>query len=1140
MVAAAGVERDQHSQGPAGRGEQSARFPTGVLTFLLTDVEGSTPLWERHGAVMGAALARHELLVAEAVTSHGGQLIKTRGEGDSTLSVFGWASDAAAAAIELQQRLTAERWPDGIALPTRTALHTGEAESRDDDYYGQTLNRAARLRALGRGGQVLLSRATAELVTDQLPAGVGLTDVGAHRLRGLTRPEHVFALVHPDLTTPPPAVAQRADHPHRTAFVGRDAEQAELHAALDSALGGQGQLVLIAGEPGIGKSRLARELSDEVQADGGQILWGRCWEEDGAPSFWPWMQVIRAWMVARSVEELRAGFAGDAVLIGQVLPELAERLPGVSDPPRLEPALARFRMFEAITNWLQRAAVARPTVVVLDDLHRADTPSLLLLRFLVRELANTRLLVLGTYRDTEPPDQPFVKILADLLRESTARRIRLEGLDHAEVGLFVELTTGKPAPPTVLGRIVERTSGNPFFLRELVQLLRDKGRLHHADDTIDPVEDVPLGVLDVIRGRVGELSDAAANVLAAASVLGRDFDFTTLSLVCDTDGDRLVGLVEEALAAGLVLEVPDRLGRYRFSHILVREAVYGQLRGSRRARLHQHVGEALESVYGSATGVHLAELAHHFLHASPPTAVDAGVAYAIRAGEHALRVLAYEDAASLFQAALRQPIDAARRCELLLSLADAQMKAGATVAGRATFLEAAQASETLGAPEPFARAALGFGTSFELVLADRAVVQRFIGLVEAALRRLDPADSPLRAMLLSRLAMALYFAAPERQQEALVRRGRLSAEALAMARRLGDDSVLAPVLYARCFATLGPDNLVERTALTTELIGLAEALGAQELTLVARRWQLVSCLEIGDVVGAERELLQYMRQADELRQPAYLYWAAILRSNLALLHGEFDEAERLSFEALAIRQRLGGIGAGEMDNGVAAQIHAIRREQGRLAELEPIAAALVEQLPEVPGWRMSLALIHVSTGQVPAARVHFDVLAKDGFTHLPRDGVWLAIMAGLTEVCSALGDTARAEQLYDLLLPFRQRFVIISFGFACLGSVANFLGELATVRSRWEEAGRHFDAALEMETQMGARPALARTALQYARMLLAQDRSDDRRRAHKLLAMAAETAGELGMSWLREEALAASRGGRLRRSAVDAADAAGD
>jgi hypothetical protein len=167
-------------------------------------------------------------------------------------------------------------------------------------------------------------------------------------------------------------------------------------------------------------------------------------------------------------------------------------------------------------------------------------------------------------------------------------------------------------------------------------------------------------------------------------------------------------------------------------------------------------------------------------------------------------------------------------------------------------------------------------------------------------------------------------------------------------------------------------------------------------------------------------------------------------------------------------------------------------------------------------------MIHVSTGQLPAARVHFDFLAKDGFAHLPRDGVWLAMMAGLTEVCSALDDAARAEQLYDLLLPFRQRFVVISFGFACMGSVAHFLGQLATVTTRWEEAERHFDAALEMETRMGARPALARTAHQYARMLLAQDRSGDRRRALELLAQAAETASGLSMSWLRDDALTAS------------------
>ena len=908
-------------------------------------------------------------------------------------------------------------------------------------------------------------------------------------------------------------------------LVGREREMAELRGALAEVRAGHGRMVLVAGEPGIGKTRLARELSEEAQADGWQVLWGRAWEEDGAPSFWPWVQIARAWMSERPLEELSSAVAADAAVIGQLVPELAERLPGLPTPSRLEPALARFRLFDGITGWLRRAAAEQPIVVVLDDLHRADTPSLLLLRFLARELAGAHLLVLGTYRDTETADRSFARMLAELTREPVAQRIRLDGLDLDEVGLFIELASGRPAPTALLRGIHERTSGNPFFVRELVHLLQVKGRLDQADETIGPIEDIPLGVLDVVRGHVAQLSDAAGDVLAAASVLGREFDLAILAEVADISDDRLLVLADEAVAAGLLVELRHRPGRYRYSHILVRDALYGQLAGSRRARLHQRAGQALESVYGSASGDQLAELAHHFLHGPPSAAGGKGRWYAIRAGEHALRVLAYEDAARLFEVALDQPLNAEQRCQLLLALADAQMKAGATAAGRATLLQAAQTAEALGAPEPFARAALGFGTSFELVLADRAVVQQFIGLVEAALGRLEPADSPLRAMLLSRLAMALYFAAPDKQHEALERRARLSADALAMARRLGEDSVLAPVLYARCFATLGPDNLAERTALTTELFLLAEALGAQELTLVARRWQLVSRLETGDVAGAERDLLEYTRQADELRQPAYQYWAAILRSTLALLRGAFDEAERLSYEALAIRQRLGGIGAGEMDNGVAAQINAIRREQGRLGELEPIAAALVEQLPEVPGWRMSLAMIHVSTGQLPAARAHFDFLARDGFAHLPRDGVWLAMTAGLAEVCSALDDAARAEQLYNLLLPFRQRFVVISFGFACMGPVAHFLGQLATVTSRWEEAGRHFDAALEMETRMRTRPALARTAHHYARMLLARDRSGDRRRAHELLAQAAEIAGGLGMSWLRDDALAASRRG---------------
>ena len=279
----------------AGKGSEQAELPQGVLTFLLTDIEASTPLWERHGASMGTALALHQALIARTVAAHDGRLIKRQGEGDSTLSVFVRASDAVAAAVTLQRALYRERWPGVIALPTRAALHTGEAELRDGDYFGPALNRAARLRSLSRGGQILLSRATAELVADQLPEGAGLADVGSHLLKGLSRPENVFAVVHPDLAAAPPVLTERAEHPDRVGFVGRGAERVELGAALDSALGGQGRLVLIAGEAGIGKTRLVEELCAEARSREARVAWGRCREGAGAPAYWPWRQALRAY-----------------------------------------------------------------------------------------------------------------------------------------------------------------------------------------------------------------------------------------------------------------------------------------------------------------------------------------------------------------------------------------------------------------------------------------------------------------------------------------------------------------------------------------------------------------------------------------------------------------------------------------------------------------------------------------------------------------------------------------------------------------------------------------------------------------------------------------------------------------------------
>jgi DNA-binding SARP family transcriptional activator len=931
------------------------------------------------------------------------------------------------------------------------------------------------------------------------------------------RPPSVTATASGTVTPSPPPVFT-VDF-----FVGREAELGQLRAALTDARTGQTRLVLIAGEPGIGKSRLANELTDEARAEGVEVLWGRAWEEDGAPTYWPWVQVARSWMADRTPEHLRQALGDEAAAMEPIIPDIGDRLPNLPALPPLEPAQARFRLFAAVTSWLRRATAEQPLTVVLDDLHRVDTPSLLLLRFLAREAVGIRLLILATHRDRGVVlPAPFVQALAQLIREPVTRRIDLGGLAEHEVARFVELATGLPAPQVQVQSIHQRTTGNPLFVGELVRLLHSRQRLDRPEQLVDPSDDIPQAVVDLVRARVEELTGATKDALAVASVLGREFDVGVLASITGETAHELLEQLEEAAVAGIVTEAPEYPGRYRFTHILVRDALYGQLPASRRTALHRQVGEALEALHGHDLGPHLAELAHHFQQGAHGLRDDRALAYMVRAGERAMALIAYEEAARLFEVALLQPIDAATRCDLLLALADAQTKAGATARARETLLEAAESAKAIGAPEALARAALGFGAAFDFTLGQAAVTEHFTRLLEASLRLLGPDDSPLRAQVLGRLAMALYWVAPAEEPAARRRRDLLSAEAVMLARRLGDDAVLAQVLNARCFATWGPDTLMDRIELSTEVLRLSGGIGQQELVLDGRRWQIVSHMEAVDVPAMERALQVFTRGASQLRQPLYLYWSAILRSSRELLYGRLEEAERLSFDALAIGERLEDQDTTEVQNGVGAQIHAIRREQGRMGELEPLAQAFAEQHPEVPAWRMGLAMIHASTDQLDAARVHFDFLARDGFAHIPRDAVWLAAMAGCAEVCAALGDLDRAVELYELLLPYRRRFVVISFGFAFIGSVAHFLGQLAAVTGRWDQAKQHFEAAIQVHAQIGAMPALARTRHEYAQMLLGRGQAGDRERAGALLAQATDSARQLGMARLLERAEAAS------------------
>lgn len=616
---------------------------TRAVTFLLTDIEGSTAAWEADADAMAVALARHDEIVEQVVTSRGGRLIKTRGEGDATFSVFDRPSAAAAAAIELQEAIGREAWQLANPMRIRVALHTGEVEFRDGDYFGRAVNRAARLRSLATGGQILCSGATAELVIDSLPDDVVLTDLGTRRLRNLPRPEHVFELRMQAVDdTGPPGVEVPIERPALPAvlvgpgpFVGRHRELERLVAAWQSTLASGTRAVLIAGEPGVGKTRLAGEWSRHAYEQGAVVLYGRCDEDLGAP-YQPFAEALRSLVSCVDSTRLRNVRGVEALL--PLIPGLADALPDLVAPPRADPDTERYALFDAVVALLGAASATVPLVLILDDLHWAAKPTLLLLRHLLRFGEEARVQIIGTYRSTDlDRAHPLAAMLADLHRDGTATRLQLGGLDEGDVTAYV---AEAGYDDEELGRALATvTGGNPFFLIEALRHVEESG------GRWDP-STLPQGVREAVSRRLSRLTTETNKALAAAAVVGSRFALTLVEQVVGAD---LVDAFDEAGKAGIVIEEPG--GRYRFNHALVRQSLLAELPSVRRMRLHQRIAGTLEGQAGVDDEV-LAELAYHYFECAWAGNAAKAVEYCRRAADQAMSRVAYEGAAELYDRAL--------------------------------------------------------------------------------------------------------------------------------------------------------------------------------------------------------------------------------------------------------------------------------------------------------------------------------------------------------------------------------------------------------------------------------------------------------------------------------------------------------
>ncbi|UGS34019.1 AfsR/SARP family transcriptional regulator [Capillimicrobium parvum] len=860
----------------------------------------------------------------------------------------------------------------------------------------------------------------------------------------------------------------------RSVVVGRDRELAELGAALDQALAGRGRLVLLAGEPGIGKSMLADETMHRARARGARVAVGRCWEAGGAPAYWPWVQA---------------------------LPDLRELLGGVASRES-DSGGARFELFVSIASSIRATASERPLAVFLDDLHAADAPSVLLCRFVAEQIADARVLVVGCYRDTEVGPH-LAEVLPELDRTATVQRVRLRGLSRQDTARLLELSSGETLPDALAAKVHSETEGNPLFAGEVGRLLAAEGVVSQAGRL-----PMPDGVREAIGRRLARLSDDCRRTLSLASVIGREFEPATLELVSGVAQDELFAALDEAVAARLVGELPEGGTMLRFSHVLVRDVVYDELPPTRRPGLHARVAEALERRYDANLEPHHAELAHHYLLAGSAGSGKA-LHHAGAAGRRAASQLAYEEAARHYRNALEVldthgPQDRRLACDLLLALGEALSRAGSVPDAKDALRRAAAIAEQEGWADKLTLAAINYGGRFgwERASTDPALVP----LLMRALAAVGDDDGRSRVRLLGRLAAAM------RDDPSRDARVPVAEEALAIAERSGDPATLAYALDGYWAAVEMPG--LERQGLERcrRLVSLGRDIGDTEVVFAGHDHRFHLFMQLGDRAAADVEFEALSALADEMRQPAQRWHVSTEHASLALLEGRFEDAERLIEETLA-RGRLAVSWNAAVSQKL--QLFVLRRAQGRLAEVEESMTRSLYEYPTLLRFRCALAHLHGELGHTEPARREMDQLLALDLEHEYLDAEWMFSLVMLADPCAFLGDVAAGDRLHALLAPCEQNYAYAPVE-AAFGSVARALGRLAQVAGRPDEAGRHFEAALEIERRMRARPWLAHAQHDYAAMLLAGGGEAGGKRAAGLLDEAISTYRELGMDrWAR-------------------------
>lgn len=1122
--------------------------------MVFTDLVGSTELLARLGERAFDELRRaHFASLREAIERTGGQEIKTLDDG--VLAVFGSAAQAVGCAVGMQQAVEhhARSVPARLALKVGIAL--GDVSFEDGDVSGATVVEAASLVASAGAGHILATRVVRTAAGSR--SGASFTDFGLLDLKGLPDLVQVCRVDWEPLSGSPiplpplpTDVGQQAGVPELTdrsaleasprestlddVFVGRKWELAQLAVALREVKAGRGRLFVISGEAGIGKSRLMRELAELATGEAVRSLWGRCWEGEEAPTFWPWVQILRTLAFSMDPTGLWGNGVHGPADLSRLIPELQRFLDlDVEAHPQPPSDQARFRLFDALTTLIRAAAVREPLVLILEDLHEADRTSLLLLEFVARHLHDIPLLMLATYREPEADLKPA---LADTLARITrsGHQIHLAGLRTDEIGEFLGRGFEIFLSEEVLSAVAVGTGGNPFFVDELA-------RRFVAEHQIRSVPggglEVPEGLKGPIRSRLAALPSDVRALLVLASVIGREFSLELLVEASGWPRDNVLVALSGLASLRLVHPAGFGLGPYRFAHALVRDAIYQDLSAEERWDLHRRVGRSIEALYPSNLDAHLDQLAHHFSQAAALGEVDRAIEYSQQAGREASRQFGYDEAVGHFKRALQLTLGAhdaaSKRFELALALGDAQWWAGHVGEASETFRSAAFLARDIGDPHRLGEAALrvgevGYGGVYmQAWFFDGLRVE----LLEEALAALGEEENLLKVRVLARLSSALYFSPFDSSS----RRESFSRTSVDLARRLGDGPTLAYALNARHLAVWGPDNLEERLTLAAEIIELAHQSHDVSLELTGRVWRLANLIEAGDVLGADQEIEVFEKQARRVGYPHFLAYAFMFRALQAMLRGEFADAESCALRSLALGDQIGDVNI-RLSHHV--QMSMLRALQGRVRDTAShLEIVTPEHPPELRTW-VSQGFLFLAGERAGMAEA-FPAMWR-ARNHVPP-AFWLIYWAGTALFAAYACASKEGTAIYEALLPYEHRWVLVGRdAVACLFPVAYSLGVLAAGLSRFDAAARHFEVALEAAEQVGAHPSVALTQAAYGSMLARRGATLDLQRAARLLSAALGTADELGMSQLHDEVVAALAGMRvtpvLQQAPPEAAD----